>query len=526
VNHCLNENMKDNLHFDAQEKLNTGIKKVARAVGVTMGTGGSNAIIEAIESPGHIMTNDGYSIASAIHLADPIENMGRNMLLEAISRANKNSGDGSSTTCVLTSAIIEEGLKYTKDNHPMDVKRSLEECLPLIEKALDDQTRHVSTEDIALEQVATVSAEDEEIGKRIADIYRQIGPKGIIHWDISKTTEDSYTIGSGITVDGATYISPYMCDATEAGQNTNRVRIKNPRILITRQKIASASDFNVIAQALNDKEIKDLVVFADEVEPLVVPDLIRTRAMRGFRIVVVKMPVLWKDWWYEDLQKATGAKVVDPTVGLPMKNVTLEHLGTVGNIEITKDDTHLDGIADVSEYVASLEADATDDSRLRASRLNTKTARYYVGAHSDSALSYRRLKVEDAIGATYQALNGGIVAGGGIALRNASLHLPETAGGKILGVALKTPFHVILHNAGVMPEMVHLEGFGSAGIDTRSRNMVDMFDAGVVDPKNVVLNAVKNAISVSATVITAPTIVTLPREEEVDPLSQRNLITR
>lgn len=507
MTHYTNTNMvkTDNLYFDAQPRLKTGIDKVARAVGVTMGIGGSNAILEAIESPGHLMTNDGYSIANSIVLADPIEDMGRKMLVESINRANKASGDGSSTTCVLTAAIIEEGLKYTNDHHAMDIKRSLEECIPIIEKELNKQTRTIETKDVG--QVATISAEDKEIGSRIQEIYEQIGKNGIIYWDISKTNEDTYTIGQGITVEGASFMSPYMCDATESGQNTNQIRVKNPYILLTKQKITSANDIGAIAEHLYNKEVKDLVVFADEIEPLVIPDIIKTRMVRGFRIAIVKMPVLWKDWWYEDLAKATGATVIDPTAGLPMREIKEEHLGRAGNIVITREDTYLDGIKDVSEHIKTLEDEATDDTKLRAARLNTKTARYFVGAQSDSALSYRRLKVEDAISAAWQALNGGIVVGGGWALSN--VELPDTVGGHILDVALGAPYTRIKENLG------------------HDYSIKDMEEQGVYDPRNVVLNAVKNAISVAAAVITAPTIVTLPREDyDPNALSQGNLITR
>lgn len=530
--------LKDNLHFDAQQKLKAGIDKVARAVGSTMGTGGGNAVLEALESPGHLTTNDGFSIANSIMLGDPIEDLGRKMLLESINRANKASGDGSSTTCVLTAAIIEEGLKHTKpagvifvpkgedlisysekhknDNvhHPMDIKRSIEDCLPIIEASLNEQTKEIVTDGVIdtnlLEQVATISAEDEEIGKRIAEIYTEIGPKGIVYWDISKTTEDSYVIGSGITVEGATYASPYMCDATETGQNTNQIRIKNPYILLTKQKISSAADFNDIAQTLFNEEVRDLVVFADDFEPLIIPDLIKTRAVKGFRIAIIKMPVLWKDFWYEDLAKATGAKVVDPAAGYPLKSLKLEDLGRVGNIVVDKEDTFLDGIQDVTAHITTLTEEDTDDSLNRVARLNTKTARYYVGAQSDSALSYRRLKVEDAIASAYQALNGGIVPGGGVALANIQVAMPDTVGGRILKEALAVPYMTILGNAGIKPAIID----GCMGYDTKTRKVVDMFEAGIVDPKNVVLNAVKNAISVAATIITAPTIVLLPRMEE------------
>lgn len=508
----------DNLYIneEARGALIAGIRKVARAVGSTMGTGGSNAIIEAIENPGHLMTNDGWTIANSIVLADPMEDMGRKILLEAINRANKASGDGSSTTCVLTSSIIEEGLKYLNDGQRMALKKSLEDCVPLIEESIKKQTRSLEVagviSTVMLEEVATVSAEDPEIGKRIAEIYSKIGKSGIIHWDISKTAEDTYTIGKGITLEGAGWLSPYMCDATDAGQSTNQVRIKNPYILITKQKIASASDFNNIAASLNGKEVKDLVVFADEVDPLVIPDIVRTRAIRGFRIVIVKMPVIFKDVWFPDLAKATGAKVVDPTLGYPLKDVIMSELGRADNIVITKDDTYIDGIQDLSAHIAELEADGTDESKLRASRLNTQTARYFVGAYSDSALSHRRLKVEDAISATYQALNGGIVAGGGVALMQASMQMPDNVGGKILSIALNAPMGTIALNAGIKDVDLSNQPANS-GLDTRTGKVVDMFEAGIVDPANVVLNAVKNAISVAAAILTANTVVTLPREE-------------
>lgn len=525
----------DNLHFDSQQRLQNGIRKIADAVGGTMGTGGSNAVIEAIENPGHILTNDGYSIANAIVLADPIEDIGRKMLIESINRANKASGDGSSTTCVLTAAIIDTGLAYKATAHPMDIKKSLEDCLPVIEQSLEEQSRQLVDEygefNIGLlEQVATISAEDESIGKRIAEIYKEIGKKGVIYWDISKTIEDSHTIGSGITVEGAGYVSPYLCDANESGQNTGQIRLKNPKILITKQKVTSAAEFDKIGKTLFNKDIKDLIVFCDDIDPLVIPDLVKTRQIRGFRIAIVKMPTLWKDWWYEDLVKVTGATLVNPEAGLPMKMLTEEHLGTVSNIIITKEDTYLDGIKDVSEYVKAFEDENTDEGNLRASRLNTKTARYFVGAQSDSALSYRRLKVEDAISASYQALNGGIVAGGGIALLNASTKLPRTIGGEILQEAILEPLRRILTNSGQSEGIMtalEMRFKESDGFNSKTGEITDMFEAGIIDPKNVVLNALKNALSVAATVITAPTIVTLPREDyEPGLLEQPQVIRR
>lgn len=497
---------QDNLHVgnDSRTKLVSGIKKAAQAVGSTMGTRGSNALIQVIEMPGHMMTNDGATILQSIHLADPLEEMGKNILVEAVSRANKQSGDGSSTTTVLTAAIIEEGLKCT--DNAIDIKRSLEEALPIVEEQIKAQSKEITVDTVA--QVATISAEDEEIGNRIQDIYQQIGKDGIVYWDVSKTTEDSYSIGTGINIHDAGFLSPYMCDANDAGQNTNQIRLKNPHILVTKQKITSAVDFEKIGAELFSKTVTDLVVFADEVEPLVVPDLIKTRMMRGFRFIIVKMPTIWKDQWFEDIALASGAKLVDPSAGLPMREVKMEHLGTVGDIIITKTDTYIDGIKDLSDHVKKLEEEATEESAHRASRLNTKTARYFVGAPSESALSYRRLKVEDAISAAYQALHGGIVPGAGNAM--ACVVLPDTIGGRILETALLKPMLQIMSNAGITIKTEPAKGMG---YDTRTRELVDLIEAGIVNPTNVEINAVRNAISVAATVLSAPTVVTLPKHD-------------
>lgn len=500
---------------EAVTRLEAGIKKIADAVGSTMGTKGSNAVIEVIESPGHLLTNDGFTIANSIVLSDPIEDMGRKILLESINRANKLSGDGSSTTCVLTAAILAEGRAHMDEASPMEIKRSLEECIPLVANALAAQTRHIEVTEVG--KVATISAEDESIGKTIQEIYEKIGKSGIIYWDISKVATDSYTLGSGITIEGAGYASPYMCDANESGQNTNQIRITKPRILLCKQKITSAADFNDLAQALYTKDIRDVVVFCDDFDPMVIPDLVKTRMVRGFRIILVKMPMIWRDEWYEDLALASDTFVVDPALGLRLKDMTPDKLGTVGNITITKDDTFIDGIEDLTTHIAQLIAQNFDETKNRAIRLNTKTARYFVGAESDSALGYRRLKVEDAISSAWQALNGGVVAGGGSAL--ASIELPNTVGGDILMKALNAPAAQIARNAG-FPEMnIGPDYMADMGFDTESREFVNMFDAGIVDPANTVLNAVKNAISVAAAVLTATTVVTHPQGLYIPPKS-------
>lgn len=521
--------MKTNLHIDkeARERLINGVRKCAAAVGATMGTAGTNALIEVIENPGHLLTNDGATILGAIHFEDQLEEIGRKILLEAVSRANKASGDGSSTTTLLTAAILEEGLKYLDSASPMEIKKSIEACIPLIEASIKKQTRLIvkdGTIDLTLlKQVATISAEDESIGAMIADIYSQIGVGGIIHWDISKTFEDNYTVGKGITVDGAGFTSPYFADMNEAtGQFTNALRWKKPHILLVKQKITTAADFEQLFKQMNDMNLKEVIIFCDEYEPTLVPQLVQTRIVRGFKSALVKMPVLWKDYWYTDLAKATGATIIDG-VGLQMKNANLSHLGKCDNIVVDKENTYIDGIQDVSTHVKELEAEGSDDSLLRVARLNSKTARYFVGAKSDSALSYRRLKVEDALNSAYHAIKDGIVAGGGVALRNCADELPDaTVGQKILTTALLNPEEQIADNAGAT-EYIGKED--NMGLDTRTGTYVDMFEAGIVDSASVTLNAVQNAVSVAATVLTCSVVIQLPRQSFTDTLVEE-IMTR
>ena len=505
--------IKDNLYVnnDAREKLMTGIRKSAAAVGSTMGTGGSNALIEAIENPGHMATNDGATILSSIRFVDPIEDMGRKILLEAVSRANKQSGDGSSTTTVLTAAIIEAGLPYLSSGSPMDIKRSLESYIPIIEAELKKQVKEITVDSV--KDVAAISAEDEAIGELIQEIYQKIGKEGIIHWDISNTTKDTYTIGHGITVDGAGFLSPYMCDMDEkTGQFTNQARWSNPKVMLVKQKITSAADFDKLFGTLFQHDIKEVVVFCDEIEAAVIPDLIQTRAIRGFKALVVKMPVLWKDQWYADLALASGANVVDPNAGLTLKTVTKDDLGTFGNIIVTKEDTYIDGITDLATHIAQLEKENTDDSKHRASRLNTKTARLFVGALSESALSYKRLKVEDAVAAAWQALHGGVVPGGGVALIAVAdaIEATESIGAAILTKALQAPAERIAVNVG--HDFEPGKYVNGVGLDTRTGTYVNMMDSNIVNPFHVELNACKNAISVAASILTTTTVVTLPRE--------------
>lgn len=516
---------RDNLYLgeEARNGLMNGIRKSANAVAITLGTGGKNSLIQTFASPGSYPTNDGFSIINSIKLADPLEEMGRGKLCEAINRANRSQGDGSSTTCVLTAAILEEGMKHLDEVQLMELKRSLEDCIPLIEKSLKEQRNIIVDEDgnidlKRLKQVASISAESEEIGQMATDIFEKIGKDGIVNWDTSKTGNDYFEIGTGIKVDGATYASRYMCDAEGDGPGTQAV-IENPYVLLAHSKITSEKEIEKVYSELIGQGIKDLVIFVNEMDEPVLRSLTVSRLPNsmggvGFRFLVIKMPTVFNDLWWEDLEKASRGRIINRASGIKMKDVGMSFLGKFGKITVTPSDTFIDGIEDLTNHILALKVDGTDEALSRAARLNTKTARYYVGALSESTIRQKRDKVEDAINSAWSAMQNGILGGGGVALVGVTKNLPDTIGGTILKEALQKPYQQILKNCEADKSRydVPLEYEGS-GFDSRTGKMGNMIEMGIIDSFDVVLGAVKSAIGVAAGVLTVGSVVLLPRNE-------------
>lgn len=510
----------DNVYLgdEARASLMRGVDKVADAVKGTLGAGGYNALLEDFRPPYSVATNDGISVAKSIVLSDAVENMGANLMREIGSSTDKDGGDGTTTSITLAQAILKEGQKLT--DSPMAIKRSLEECLPAILQGIDEQTRPITVMEVG--KVASISAEDESIGALIQEIYQKIGKDGILYPDISKTPNDHYEVGNGVKIDEAGLLSPLMADIDERGTYTKTVVIKDPKILLTKQKLASALQLEPIVNALYRENIRDLVIICDDIDPAVVPELIKTRnGTAAFRVIVIKLPVLWRDEWFEDIAKMTGATIVDPALGLALKDVAVNYLGTCGNLVTGRYDTYFDGIKDMGDYIATLKA-GTDEDKIRAARLNTSTARLFVGASSDTALTYKRLKVEDARNAAWQALHHGVVAGGGIALANIAQSMPNTIGGNILRKTLLAPFYQILENAGLSDGRRDVGG--TIGVNVKTGEEVDMFEAGILDPAKVVKNAVTNAISVAATVLTTKVIICLPKVDN-DVAGKQGMVT-
>lgn len=502
---------KDNVFTGAEARaaLMRGVNKVADAVKGTLGAGGYNALLEDGRPPFTLATNDGVSVARAIMLADPVEQMGANLMKEIGGKSDKDGGDGTTTAITLAQAILQEGLE-TKAS-PMEVKRSLEECLPLITAAIDAQKQDITVDDVG--KVATISAEDPKLGALIQEIYQKIGKDGILYTDISKTDEDYYVMGRGVRMEMAGLASPYMADTDDTGRFTKGIALKNPKILVTKQRISTALELNEIVTGLYNQQIKELVVFCDDIDATVIPDLVLTRAKSGFRTVVIKLPTIWKDHWFEDIALMTGATIIDASVGIGFKEAQVNFLGQCSSITADKNDTYFEGFLPIDDHIAKLEV-GDDDDKIRAARLNTKSARLFVGAASDTALTYKRLKLEDARNAAWQALQGGVVAGGGVTLANIARSMPDTIGGNILRFALCSPMINIMTNAGIDAQDVTgtpKREVGNMGFDAKTRKLVDMFEAGIIDPANITKSSVTNAISVAGTVLSTKVIVVIPK---------------
>lgn len=482
---------------EARDMLRRGADIVANAVKVTLGSRGSNAILQEDLHPYHVITNDGVSIAEKVFSTHPVEAIGVNLMKEVAHKANKESGDGTTTATTLTQAILSEG--FDSGQKGMEVMRSLNECLPIIYASIDSQKKEISVDEVAA--AATISAEDPKLGAILQEIYQKIGKDGIIEIEPSGTFETTYEATEGVRLRNARYLSDYM-----ANEGTKAI-YRNPRILICKSRIATLADIDPLFGQLSSKGINELVMFVDDIDPQVAAALAFTHQKAIFKTLIIKAPTLWKDWLFADFAAITGATIVEPASGVTFKNLSPEHLGTCEKLTATREDTIVVGIKDISQHVKNLEEQGTDDSKLRLSWLKTKAATLRIGANSESEMSYKLRKAEDARNASYLALQGGIVPGGGVALLNASNAMPDTIGGNILRKALKAPIFQIMKNAGVEKDTFLTSDYGiSKGFDSESRSIVDMWEKGIVDPAQVVKNAVKNAISVAGTILTAETI--------------------
>lgn len=505
--------MSDNITESALPKLAEGVRKAAVLVGSTMGPKGRNILIEHKQTPYHLLTNDGATIIKAIQLSDPIEKIGLGFLKEAAERSNHTSGDGSSTTTVLLNAILEEGIKTGVST--LDIKNSLDECLPLIEESIRSQTRQITVEDIPA--VARIAGEDEELAATLGEIYKTIGKDGIIHLEGSGSYDTSYSLIEGVRFVDTGYLSPYMAhdeSAEKDGRKATKALYHKPTILITKNKIENVNQINPILNAVIARGDKTLVIFTDDMDSKVAKMLIELQKNpeRSINILIIKAPTLWKTYVFEDFAKITGTTIVEDASGTALGNkFQLSWLGTCDTLITDKEETTVIGIQDISEHIKELEAEGTTDSKLRLSWLTTKTAILKLGAKSETELSWKKLKIEDAIFSSRLALKHGVVAGGGVALSAAAEIMPDSIGGNILRIALHKPMYQVLDNAGIMKVLTN--GY-TMGVDASTGMFGDMFEAGIVDASSIVLGAIRNSLGIASTLLTTSSVILLPEEKE------------
>ena len=503
----MNEN---NVTFGT-DKIVSAINRVADLVKLTLGASGSNVILETSLSPYHIITNDGISIVNECHFDDPVEEMGASMMREVVNRANDQSGDGTTTAVVLAQAIIKEA----GEQKGMEVMRSLKDCLPLIMQSIDDQTRPVTTEE-QIKQVATISSESEELGAIITKIYGEIGKDGFIELDNARNFEDSYVLKEGITYYQAVPTSPgFYNDEAETSAT-----YENPKILITDQTIATEKDWDRIANTVMAKGDKSLVFICDGIEPAVNAKLVLNKLQGKFNFLVIKAPTILKDAFFQDISRATGATLISKDSGYTLQTVGYEQLGTCDKIYSDKDETRFTGTKDLSAHIEHLKTQRIDSVMAeRIKRLNTKVAVLSLSSFTATGLKYKKDKAEDAVNATRLAMQSGVVPGGGLALLNTSrLYMSDTIGAKIIKKALEAPFRQIAENAGIDIENkkgLLFEGYGNIGYDAKTKQQVDMFDAGIIDAASVTKNSVRSAIDVASIAITAHGSVTKPKQKDM-----------
>lgn len=485
---------------DALRKMLDGMLVASSAIRETYGPMGGNGAVEIDSYPGHMVANDAQSLVQAIFVEDPVAAMGLDFTKELCNKAELDSGDGRKTTIIMGETIMEEG--YSAETDVMQLRKDLIALYPLVEKAIDDQATPITKDD--LDPVAAIASESSEIGAIIGEIYSKIGKEGVIEPEyVLGQKGHRYDIVEGVRFQQTGYLSLAMAfdeEARKEGRKETRAVYENPTILVTKKKFQTMKEVGTLLTALKNedgkqgsilKNSRDLVIFTGDMDTNVAQVLINThKSVEAFNnILIVKAPTIFQGASFEDFSKCVGATIVEDSTGVNFTNLQLKHLGTCDKIVVTKDETLLLGTQDITDHLKSLKEAGDNDSLLRASWLSTKTALLKIGADTETALAYIRLKASDAINSSRLALIGGIVPGGGVCLYRVTESIPDTVAGTILKKALCAPFEQNLKNMGMVAAK---------------------FPDTVVDAAIVQKNAVRNAISLASTLLTTKVAIVKP----------------
>ncbi len=515
---------------DARSAVARGVAQAARAVKVTLGPKGRNVIIERSYG-GPRITNDGVSIAKEISLPDKFENLGAEIVKEVASKTNDNAGDGTTTTVVLFEALVNEGLsRVMKGAGAMGIRAGMELAKESAVAELKKIARPVSGK-AEVRQVASISAESDELGSIIAEAVEKVGSSGVVTVEESQGMELSYEIVEGMQFDKG-YVSAYMVTNPERME----AEMRDASILITDKKISSVQEILPLLEKVAQSGKKELVIIADDVDGDALPTFVLNKLRGAFSVLAVKAPGYGdrKKEMLSDIATLTGGQLVSSDLGITFENVTLSMLGKASRVVATKDSTTVVGgkgkKADVAARVQQLKAQAEmteskyDREKLeeRAAKLSGGVAVISVGAATETEMKYLKDKIDDAVKATKASIEEGIVPGGGTALAKVAkkiassgkkMTVDEKSGYDIVVRALEMPLAQIAMNAGKddAAEIVSSVQAGkpNSGYDAMADKLVDdMLSAGIVDPAKMPRMALENAVSAAAILLTTEAAIT------------------
>ena len=521
-------------NIDARDSLKKGVDALANAVKVTLGPKGRNVVIEKKFGAPQI-TKDGVTVAKEIELPDAFENMGAQMVKEVASRTNDNAGDGTTTATVLAQAIVGVGLKNVAAGaNPMDLKRGIDKAVAAIVSNLNAQAEQVTVDGEKVEQVARISANnDEEIGKLIAEAMKKVKKEGVITVEEAKGTQTTVEVVEGMQFDRG-YISPYFVTNTEKMETV----LDNPYILIYDKKISSMKEIMPILEATLQTN-RPLLLIAEDVDGEALTGLVLNKLRGSLKIAAVKAPGFGdrRKEMLQDIAILTNGTVISEETGLKLETTTIDQLGQCEKISINKENTTIVGgkgskdainarAAQIKAQIAASTSDY-DKEKLqeRLAKLAGGVAVLYVGATTEVEMKEKKDRVEDALSATRAAVEEGIIPGGGVALIRAQEALngltganeDENTGIEIIKRAIEEPLRQIVANAGgegsVVVNKVR-EGKGDFGYNARTEQYEDLKKAGIIDPKKVTRIALENAASVAGMLLTTECVLAEEKKDE------------
>ena len=518
---------------DASEAIRNGIKKLSRAVKVTLGPKGRNVVIEkSFGSP--VVINDGVTVAKEIELEDPYEDMGAKMVREAASKTNDMVGDGTSTATLLAEAIFEEGLKnITAGANPVDIKHGIEKAVDAVSKEITRMSIKVSGKK-EITQIATIAANnDEEIGNQIADAMEKVGKDGVITVEEGKSLKTTVDLVEGMQFDRG-YSSPYFVTSPE----TMEAVFENPYILIHEKKLSVIKDLVPLLEKIA-KSGKALIIIAEDIEGEALSTLVVNKLRGTLQCVAVKAPGFGdrRKEMLGDIAALSGGKALFEDLGIQLTGVQLTDLGRAKKVVIDKDTTtiiegagdHKEVLGRISQIKAEISTTTSDYDREklqeRLAKLSGGIARINIGAATEAEMKEKKSRVEDAVQATTAAVEEGILPGGGVALIRASKALDsvktkgdEKTGVNIVRLAIEMPIQQIVENAGLEGAVILQkvkEGTGNFGYDAFGEKFTDMVEAGIVDASKVVKTALQNGASIAALLLTTNAVIgEIPEEKE------------